>query len=336
MGMMHLYRRSFGFLLLALLTACASVGPERRAAVTPNPHLKVGNPYTIKGITYVPKADPSYDAVGIASWYGPKFHGRLTANGEVFDMDRLTAAHKTLPLPSLVRVTNLENGRSEVLRLNDRGPYAGNRIIDLSRAAATRLGTREKGLAKVRVEYLGPADLDHAILRVGERENFAALRPNVQLVSVERTPPMPRQAPAPSYVAPAPAPPAEKLTHLVEAVAAPGLEPIPVAWSGPPAGNVEVVNLPPITDAPRQKTVPSSQYFVQLGVFQSAQNAKTAAMQLPRVIPVTIETVNFGATSRHHVRLGPYSHEFAAQEARKTAQNAGFSDAHIVEQGQKD
>ncbi|WP_272906838.1 septal ring lytic transglycosylase RlpA family protein [Hyphobacterium sp. SN044] len=119
---------------------------------------RVGNPYQINGRTYVPAFDDSYDRTGIASWYGPGFHGRLTASGEVFDENLMTAAHTTLPIPSLVEVTNLENGRTVVLRLNDRGPFADDRIIDLSRAAATELGFIGQGLAQVRVRYLGPVD----------------------------------------------------------------------------------------------------------------------------------------------------------------------------------
>lgn len=121
---------------------------------------KLGNPYTVAGRTYVPRNDPNYDRTGTASWYGDDFHGRLTANGEVFDMNRLTAAHPTLPLPSLVRVTNIENGRSLVVRVNDRGPFVHDRIIDLSRASANTLGFRTQGTARVRVQYVGPANLD--------------------------------------------------------------------------------------------------------------------------------------------------------------------------------
>lgn len=120
---------------------------------------KLGKPYKVAGRTYVPRHDPSYDRTGIASWYGDDFHGRLTSNGEIFDMNHLSGAHPTLPLPSLVRVTNLENGRSIVLRINDRGPFKHNRIIDLSRAAAKRLGFYRKGTARVRVTYVGQAGL---------------------------------------------------------------------------------------------------------------------------------------------------------------------------------
>lgn len=121
---------------------------------------KLGQPYTVNGITYVPQHQPQYDGVGIASWYGDMFHGRLTANGEVYDMDRLTAAHPTLPLPSLVRVTNRSNGRELIVRVNDRGPYAKGRIIDLSRRSAELLGMKRAGTSEVRVQYLGPAPLD--------------------------------------------------------------------------------------------------------------------------------------------------------------------------------
>jgi rare lipoprotein A len=136
---------------------------------------RVGKPYTVAGVTYVPQADPNYRAEGLASFYGPEFHGRLSANGEVFDMESLSAAHPTLPIPSYVRVTNLRNHKSVIVRINDRGPYAANRIIDVSRKTAHVLGFHDTGLARVRVEYVGPASLDGsddrlllATLREGE------------------------------------------------------------------------------------------------------------------------------------------------------------------------
>lgn len=135
---------------------------------------KVGNPYEIAGKTFVPREDPHYDEVGPASWYGTDFHGRLTANGEVFDMNSLSAAHPTLPLPSYVRVTNLANRRSVVVRINDRGPYARNRVIDVSARAASVLGFKENGVAKVRVQYLGRAPLDGS----DDRALIATLREN--------------------------------------------------------------------------------------------------------------------------------------------------------------
>jgi rare lipoprotein A len=121
---------------------------------------KLGQPYKIAGRWYTPVEDPGYDRSGVASWYGTDFHGRKTANGEVFDMTALTAAHPTLPLPSFAYVTNLANGRTVLVRINDRGPYAHDRLIDLSRQSARLLGTEAQGLGHVRVRYAGRAPLD--------------------------------------------------------------------------------------------------------------------------------------------------------------------------------
>ncbi len=115
---------------------------------------KVGSPYRIKGKKYYPKVNYGYNKKGVASWYGPGFHGKTTANGERYDQNALTAAHKTLPMPSIVRVTNLENGRSIIVRVNDRGPYAHGRIIDMSKRGAELLGFKNQGIAKVRVKVL--------------------------------------------------------------------------------------------------------------------------------------------------------------------------------------
>lgn len=133
---------------------------------------RVGQPYMVGGRMYYPQSDPSYRADGLASWYGEDFHGRLTANGEVYDMHSLSAAHPTLPMPSYVRVTNLANRRSVIVRVNDRGPYHGNREIDLSGKAAELLGFRDRGLARVRVEYVGAAPLEGS----DERRLLATLR----------------------------------------------------------------------------------------------------------------------------------------------------------------
>lgn len=127
------------------------------------PKYVVGGPYRIKGRWYRPQANSSYDRVGVASWYGAAFHGRRTANGERFDMHALTAAHPTLPLSTVVRVTNLDNGRSVAVRINDRGPFARNRIIDMSQAGARVLGFAAQGTARVRVTVV-----DGAAMTAGE------------------------------------------------------------------------------------------------------------------------------------------------------------------------
>jgi rare lipoprotein A len=121
---------------------------------------RVGTPYMVAGRLYIPELDPHYRAEGLASWYGNDFHGRATANGEVFDLNAISAAHPTMPLPSYARVTNLQNGRSLIVRVNDRGPYAPNRILDVSKRAAQLLGFIDRGTTRVRVEYVGPAQIE--------------------------------------------------------------------------------------------------------------------------------------------------------------------------------
>lgn len=136
--------------MLALTSSCSFRSRYHDTAG----HYKIGNSYTINGITYHPKYCNCYEEVGIASWYGIEDHGTITANGEVFNRHLISAAHKTLPLPCFVRVTNLENGRKLIIRVNDRGPFIEGRIIDLSEKAAQILGLHKKGLAQVKVEYL--------------------------------------------------------------------------------------------------------------------------------------------------------------------------------------
>ncbi len=151
----------------ASLAACATTpAPTTSVTQAPRPHggparavPATMRPYQVGGVWYAPREDPDYEAVGTASWYGAQFHNRRTADGEVFDMDAPSGAHKTLPLPCIVEVTNLENGRRLQVRINDRGPFVDGRIIDLSREAARRLGFYDKGTARVRVRYVGPASL---------------------------------------------------------------------------------------------------------------------------------------------------------------------------------
>lgn len=171
-----------------LLAGCATTRPVTDGAV------KIGKPYRVAGRTYVPRDDRHYDRTGFASWYGGAHHGRQTANGERFDMNAITAAHPTLPLPSYVEVTALETGRTILVRINDRGPFVDNRIIDLSRGSARALGIEKQGVARVRVRRVYPDEAQRAALARGRTVRTA-----------EAPPPAPIAAPA-VPVAPAAAP----------------------------------------------------------------------------------------------------------------------------------
>jgi rare lipoprotein A len=207
---------------------------------------RVGQPYVVGGRMYVPQYDAHYTAVGFASWYGDDFTGRYTANGEIFDMNSISAAHPTMPLPSYARVTNLQNGHSLIVRVNDRGPYARNRIIDLSMRAAHLLGLIHSGTAPVRVEYVGPAPIegsDDRVLAATLRENGPAPLPS--MVRLARGPVFPPAPPAPAptqllasasghYSAPAP-----RMAPIVT-----GSEPGTMSYSDPPSmdGTAQVLN----------------------------------------------------------------------------------------------
>src|SRR5215831_10013096 len=172
---------------------------------------RIGPAYTIGGRTYVPAEDPHYGAEGSASWYGEDFHGRLTANGEIYDMHSVSAAHTTLPMPSYARVTNLSNNRSVIVRVNDRGPYHSDRVIDVSVKAAILLGFYSSGVAPVRVEYVGKAPLEGsddkmliATLRQGEPAPVPSLIrvastkpfvPELATLNVRRNVPLPSDRP---------------------------------------------------------------------------------------------------------------------------------------------
>jgi rare lipoprotein A len=189
----------FGRLARAAALACATLalahcspfGPPKYAdeggrASKDGGRYSVGKPYTINGRTYVPADNPTFRAEGIASWYGPDFHGGPTANGERYDMHGISAAHTTMPLPSYARVTNLDNGRSIIVRVNNRGPFVHDRIIDLSIGAARALDFYSHGTARVRVEFVGRAPIegsDDQMLLATLREGRPAPAPSKVMVA---------------------------------------------------------------------------------------------------------------------------------------------------------
>ncbi|QFR32429.1 septal ring lytic transglycosylase RlpA family protein [Ancylobacter sp. TS-1] len=221
---------------------------------------RVGKPYVVAGKTYVPTEPKNYRTEGLASWYGDDFHGRLTANGEVFDMHSIAAAHPTLPMPSYVRVTNVDNGRSMVVRVNDRGPYHGNRVIDVSQRAADLLGFKHRGTARVRVEYVGRAPLegsDDIQLASTLRQNGKpAEMPAVMVASA---------GPVRGTMAAAPLPPSrpydlgdepgEQVAQAPEAIVAP----VRVATKPRPAAIAAAAPAPrqPVAVAPVARTAPT-------------------------------------------------------------------------------
>jgi rare lipoprotein A len=249
----------------------------------------VGHPYKIAGRTYVPNENDRYSAVGMASWYGDAFHGRRTANGEVYDKDSISAAHPTMPLPSYARVTNLANGHSIIVRVNDRGPYHGGRVMDVSSRVADALDFKGAGTAKIRVEYMGRAPLegsDDAVLLATLRTDGAPATlegaPG-QPVMVASAGPAPGEQiasallastpakPAPAPVAPTPGPTAVETTLVrpmpVNAPTPPsrpfdlGTIPnaaIPVAFTGAPV-------LPPPRPSSRDQSATSALYFADNG-----------------------------------------------------------------------
>ncbi len=264
----------------------------------------VGRPYVVAGRKYYPTKTPRPVEVGIASWYGPKFHRRMTANGEWFDMHYLSAAHKTMPLPSYARVTNLENGRTVVVRVNDRGPFVGDRIIDLSRAAAAKLGYLRKGKAKVRVEYLGPAPLgdDRRLLARLNRMKDAPRRTLIAAVRGKGVPDAPR-----TMVAQAPRRPVRSS------------RPVHMASTRPPA-------TPRVAPA----SAAGGAYYVQVASFSDPANAEAARARFSRLGPVEVQPVDVTGMPFWRVRLGPFDSLADAEVLRDRVAAAGMPDARIT------
>lgn len=299
--------------LLAGLCACGVSSPDitdppqKQAAAILNQggSYKVGNPYKILGRWYYPKEDYNYKEVGTASWYGPDFHAKKTANGEKYDMHSLTAAHRTLPLPSIVRVTNLENGRSLVVRVNDRGPYARNRIIDVSKKVAQLLGFLEQGTAKVRVEVLEK-----------ESKNLKAALTG-----------------SPLYADVSAAPVAKITSSGIAQIEGSTIATTKMATS---AYN----NLTPdydytpeneTTEKVEEEIASGGKYYVQVGAFSNYESAKSLGSRLGDLGSVHISEAEVNGKTFYRVRMGAYSNYSDALKIQTDVRNYGVSSAHIVE-----
>ncbi|MEA1675147.1 septal ring lytic transglycosylase RlpA family protein [Nitrospirillum sp. BR 11163] len=298
------------------------------AAAAGQPTYKVGTPYQIGGIWYYPRADYDYDQTGIASWYGPGFHQERTANGETFDQNELTAAHQTLPMPSLVRVTNLDNGRSIVVRINDRGPFAAGRIIDLSRRAAQLLGMEQQGTAKVRVQIL--ADESRAIAAAAMQAGGSQVALNAPPSSTAPVPttmadgsPVPKAAPRPSVTVQGQAlPPKQAPAPAGPAVAAPTTIPGTTEPDGQflPAPVVQQVAV-----GPGVKRI-----YVQAGSFTLFDNANKLRARLASIGPSFLAPSMVNGTQFFRVRVGPLDTPEQADQVLDQVVAAGNNGARVI------
>lgn len=300
--------------LSALTAACATSSPREAVnpvTVPPNAGVyKVGQPYQVGSVWYYPKEQPDYDETGVASWYGPEFGSRKTANGERFDPNGLTAAHRTLPMPVNVRVTNLDNGKSLVVRVNDRGPFSRGRIIDVSARAAQLLGFYGQGTAKVRVTYLARADM-------GDGRPPPSETPPEIATAVSAAPTGKIDSSGLSIVPGATVAPPVTVAALPAPTRLPD-EPNP-SLSGQPTGQVSTVPVPPVT-----------RLYVQAGAFGSYDNAMRLRDKLTGSGEWTISAIDREGHKLYRLRLGPFADTASADAALARVTGTGSNDAKIV------
>jgi rare lipoprotein A len=325
----------WGVVLLAVgLAACGSgSGGKGGGGAAQIGAYKVGQPYKIDGITYTPREDFNHAETGVASWYGPGFHGKSTANGERYDQSERTAAHRTLQMPSIVRVTNLDNGLSTVVRINDRGPFARSRVIDLSRTAAQELDIIRSGTGRVRIEQMTAESLavkDVAIGGGGPAEQYAAV---AQVASGQRTAP----AQPPVLVAASPQPVAAP-APVVQAAwptnpRAPAVETAPARGSGGGSGGSGGTSGPTIASLAAVTTpsaLAASGFYVQTGAFATPENAERQRGAVRSYGASEISQGSAGGREVYRVRLGPYTTSDAAGIVADRLKRSGYGDARVV------
>lgn len=279
-------------------------------------HYKVGSPYQIKGVWYYPRVDYGYDESGVASWYGPNFHNKPTANGETFDQNAVSAAHRTLPLPSVVRVTNLGNGRALVVRVNDRGPFAHGRIIDMSKRAAQLLGFERQGVARVRVQVL--PDESRAAAKLAESGGT----PQPVLATVSANANAPDAVPVPSVSV-------ETLTPIPGATVAPAPAGKPGAVRPPTQSAVELTRQARGTVLSDQPVEPTS-LFVQAASFSKQDNATRLKSKLSDIGAADVYDARVGGKRFYRVRIGPLRDVDQADKVLELVIARGFPGARII------
>ena len=310
--------------VLSLALALSACGGGRTPDAKLPPKVKVGKPYQVFGKTYYPRYEPNYDETGMASWYGPGFHGNKTASGERFDQDDMTAAHRTLPMPSMVRVTNLSNGKSAIVRVNDRGPFSKDRIIDLSRASAQKLGIIGSGTGRVRVQYL-PQETERFW-----QTNGIIPPDNLEEVTKDQNPSQQ------DYITAVPPMNSRVLSQVA------------------PINSVDTANLPPIKDsklAPgvQNKTIllpPSSfssdtlsdtqdalgnEWYILAGSFSVLDNAQKLRSKLHGVSQVEVSEVVVAGKVWYRVLIGPAKSTADAEKMLEKLFTLGIKDAKILQ-----
>ncbi|WXL26654.1 septal ring lytic transglycosylase RlpA family protein [Ectopseudomonas mendocina] len=267
----------------------------------PMPHYGPvkASPYTVFGKQYYPISDARrYVAVGPASWYGTKFHGQATANGETYDLYGMTAAHKTLPLPSYVRVTNLENGKTAILRVNDRGPFYSDRIIDLSFAAAKKLGYAESGTARVKVEGIDPSEW---WAQQGQPVPMVLAAPkSTQTSTVAQVTPQPISQPLETYT--------------------------------PPVQQHAAAVLPVQIDSKKNDSLGASGLYLQVAAFANPDAAELLKAKLSGTVsaPVFVSSVVRNQQILHRVRMGPVSSQSEAERLQSSVRLANLGEPKLV------
>ncbi len=337
-------------LLGGTATACASTGmslstaPTRPAYATqsapqgagaPSGRLRgTDKPYQVAGKWYFPHADPTYDQVGTASWYGYPFQARHTADGEIYDEALITAAHKTLPLPCIVEVTNLQNGRSIRVRVNDRGPFVGERLIDLSKAAAEQLGFDRKGTTQVRVRFVtmaspltAPGLMMASNTPSPARSRAYASQPRAYSDAFDDLEPTPPPAPIQAAYQPQPAPRddpmAEEDAGPPETSSPPITQPITASVLPPPSQIARA----PVTD---RMSAASGGYSVQAGAFATQSSADRAVARLAGAGSAQIVPLQRNGATLYRVVVGSFPDASAAGETRARVMAMGFTDARVV------
>jgi rare lipoprotein A len=364
--------------ILPLLLATAGFGLVGCGGGSPEPQLtgprtrwQAGRPsyqvaaYQVNGVWYRPKVNYNYDETGTASWYGPGFHGKPTSDGEIYDMNQMTAAHKTLPLPSVVEVSNLQNGRAVRLRVNDRGPFVEDRLIDVSRRAAQLLGFVNTGVAPVRVRVLKEESIQ--VAQAAMRGEFgpaglagtavAAASPAPALAARVQPVRMAAATPPPSL------PPSLRATEVIAAplpVPTPPAPPIPAAPPpAPPVASPQPAPAPTVVAAPRRRPMPSlissahaatlppalaaakpaasgnrnaGRIFVQAGAFAIPENAQRVRARIASLGHAEIVPGTSRGSALYRVRLGPVGSEAEARRLLSRVVDHGYPEARVVDQ----